>query len=349
MSEPITAPTPAVENKAEDVKPLEPSTLATEETKPEETTQAALVTEDNTAETAAPVAATEETPAETSAEAAVEPVTSGVLGYKAPGLIKHFKFSKRYFWLGDEAISTQHLSHYLRGTEARIAHPVAAWSSQTGKGLLYLVKSESEKSHPQDVIALADTTDLQKASPHEFSFKVHGDKHTFKAANDAERNGWFLAIEQAVEEAKASKDEIRKSEGYQESVKHLGKPAALAGGVAPGGAAASAAAVSGATAAAVAKKEEETTSAEPVEGAARVNSHSSSSSDEAAKKEKKEAKKSRSVSRGKRNSIFASFLGKKEDKEVKKEEEKTEEKHAAEGAATGAVVAGGAATGKPSG
>lgn len=89
MSEPTTVPAPVVENKAEDVKPLEPSTLATEETtKPEETTQAALVTDN----TATPVAAAEEDkPAEgTTAkeEASVEPITSGVLGYKAPGLIK---------------------------------------------------------------------------------------------------------------------------------------------------------------------------------------------------------------------------------------------------------------------
>ena len=65
-----------------------------------------------------------------------------------------FKFNKRYFWLGDEAISTQNLSHYLRGTEPRIAQPIAAWSSHTGKGLLYFVKSESEKSHPHDVLCL---------------------------------------------------------------------------------------------------------------------------------------------------------------------------------------------------
>ncbi|GAM83553.1 hypothetical protein ANO11243_015410 [Dothideomycetidae sp. 11243] len=359
MSEQATVPVPAEEPKIE-AQAVEPTTLATEETKPVEATPAVASSEE-----VPPVIAAEEKPAETAVakDASVEPITSGVLGYKAPGLLKygqppccdlgssdhyirHLKSSKRYFWLGNEPISTQHLSHYLRGTEAKIAHPVAAWSSQTGKGLLFLVKTEAEKNHPQDVLPLADATDVHKSAAQEFSFKIHGEKHTFKAANDAERNGWFVAIEEAVKEAKASKDGIRRSDGYQDTVKHLGmhhfhnetwKPAALAGGIAAGGAAATTIA---------AKKEEHHESAtEPAEPAARVNStRSVSSSDDAAKRDKNDAKKSRSVSRGKRASIFGSLLGKKEDKEVKKDEEKAEEKPATEGHVADAALTGGAAT-----
>ncbi|PSK45347.1 hypothetical protein B9Z65_2487 [Elsinoe australis] len=357
MSAPTTT-APVVDSTVNKTKPAELPTQTPETSAPVESTTASetpAATEENKVEDTKPVeatTATEDKPVEAAAakeEKPVEPVTSGVLGYKAPGLVHQFKFSKRYFWLGDEPFSTQSLSHYLRGTEAKIAHPVAAWSSQTGKGLLYLVKSESEKSHPQDVILLADVTDLKKDSPHEFSFKAHNEKHAFKAANDAERNGWYSAIEKAIAEAKEAKEEIHKSEGYQESVKHLGKPAALAGGVAAGGAAAGAAAAKKSEDKPEEVKAEE--KKEQTEGPARANSSSSSSSSDAEKAvkkaEKKNKSKSRSASRGKRSSIFGSFLGKKEEheakkevKEEKKEEAKAEDKPVAEAAAvTGAAAA----------
>ncbi|PNS19911.1 hypothetical protein CAC42_7878 [Sphaceloma murrayae] len=347
---------PVQETKAELPKPLELPAETTESPAPvATTTEGPATTDEKTAEETKPsdLPTTEDKPVETPVikeEKPVEPVTSGVLGYKAPGLVHLFKFSKRYFWLGDEAVTTQSLSHYLRGTEAKTAHPVAAWSSQTGKGLLYLTKTEAEKAHPQDVILLADVTDLKKDSPHEFTFKVHGEKHAFKANTDSERDGWYAAIEKAIAEAKESKEGILKSEGYQESIKHLGKPAALAGGVA-----------AGTTAAAASKKSEDKTDdvkPEETEGPARAGSTSSSSSsdaEKAAKKAEKKSKsksKSRSASRGKRSSIFGSLLGKKEEqeakkdvKEDKKEEAKADDKPVAEAAAaTSAAAAGTAAT-----
>lgn len=55
-----------------------------------------------------------------------------------------------------------------------------------------------------------------------FHFKLHGGKHTFEAHTLAERNGWFLAFEKAIEEAKVAKDEILASESYKEELTKLG-------------------------------------------------------------------------------------------------------------------------------
>lgn len=108
-----------------------------------------------------------------------------------------------------------------------------------------------------------------------------------------------------------------------ETDSNTGKPAALAGGVAAGGVAATAAH----------KHHEPTKEVEPVsadtpetETQARI-----VSSDE--EDNIKKNQKSRSVSRGKRSSIFGSLLGKKEEIQEKKEikkEEKAEEKEAKE-------------------
>jgi len=86
-----------------------------------------------------------------------------------------------------------------------------------------MTKTEAEKSHPQEIISLADVTDLVKNAHDEFSFKIHGEKHTFKATNDTERDAWYVAIEKAVPEAKESKETVHGSEKYQETIKHLGK------------------------------------------------------------------------------------------------------------------------------
>lgn len=77
-----------------------------------------------------------------------------------------FRFSKKYFWLGEEAVPTQSLSHYLRGEKAEVAHPTAAWSSQTGKGLLYFVKHADEKATPAGVLNLVRTDFARLVPPH---------------------------------------------------------------------------------------------------------------------------------------------------------------------------------------
>jgi hypothetical protein len=65
-----------------------------------------------------------------------------------------FRTSHKYFWFGEEPVPTSKLSAYLRGEKADVAHPVAAWSSVTGKGLLYFVKHADQKETPAGVLNL---------------------------------------------------------------------------------------------------------------------------------------------------------------------------------------------------
>lgn len=308
---PVVEPTPVVA-AAPAVDPIADKPTETVEPKVEETPK----TEGEAA------AATEEKKDEKPEEKPVEPIYSGALGYKAPGLKNAFRFSKKYFWFGsEEPVSTQSLSQYLRGEKAEVAHPTAAWSSQTGKGLLYFVKHADQKETPAGVLNLADATDLSKDGVVAFFFKLHGHKHTFEAQTLPERNGWFVAFEKAIQDAATAKSGIVESEGYKEELTKLGKPATLA--------------ATAAKESSTPKKSTDVTP-KPVETEAAAasasaapartgsSSSSSSSSDEEKKKKKKAKSKSRSVSRGKRASIFGGFLGKKDKAEEKKEEKKDE-------------------------
>ncbi|KZM22812.1 uncharacterized protein EKO05_0001495 [Ascochyta rabiei] len=254
-------------------------------------------------------------------EKVAEPIYSGALGYKAPGLKNAFRFAKKYFWFGEEPVPASSLGEYLRGEKPEVAHPVAAWSSQTGKGLLYFVKHADKKDSPAGVLNLAYATDLVKDGTIAFAFKIHGHKHAFEAQTLTERDGWFVAVEKAIAEAKEAKDGIESSEAYKEEKTKLGKPTTLAAAT---------------TAPTAPKKSTDATRPAETEapvaeaaGPTRTGSSSSSSSSDAEKKNKKKAakSKSRSVSR-KRASIFGGLLGKKDNKadehvaepEVKKDE-----------------------------
>ncbi|KAF2833029.1 hypothetical protein CC86DRAFT_365021 [Ophiobolus disseminans] len=264
------------------------------------------------------VAPVEEKKEETKPEAKVaEPIYSGALGYKAPGLKNAFRFSKKYFWFGEEPVPASNLKEYLRGEKPEVANSVAAWSSQTGKGLLYFVKHADQKAHPAGVLNLAYATELHKDGTIAFALKISGHKHTFEAQSAPERDGWYVAVEKAIAEAKEAKEGIESSEGYKEHKEKISKPTTLA--------AATASTPKKSTDAT--PKPAETTETPAAEEAivaapVRAGSSSSSSSDEQ-KKAKKIKSKSRSVSRGKRASIFGGLLGKK-DKAEEKAEHKVE-------------------------
>lgn len=331
MSAPVDAPKPVEVPEvgtAGTVEPAPAPVVATEPVVAAPVAEEAPKTEEvpkteGEAAAAAPVEEAKE-------EKVVEPIYSGALGYKAPGLKNAFRFAKKYFWFGEEPVAADNLREYLRGEKPEVAHPVAAWSSQTGKGLLFFVKHADQKEHPAGVLNLAYATDLAKDGAVAFAFKISGHKHTFEATTAAERDGWFVAVEKAITEAKASKDTIESSEGYKENKEKIGKPTALAG-------ATSSAPKKSMDATPKLAEGETAAAGEPV--AARAGSSSSSSSDE--EKRKKAAKsKSRSVSRGKRASLFGGLLGKK-DKEPKEETDavKTEpEVKTEEPAAVPAVV-----------
>ncbi|QIX01611.1 hypothetical protein AMS68_007128 [Peltaster fructicola] len=250
-----------------------------------------------TAAEAAPAAAAAET-----AEKPVEPVNEGLLGYKAPGLLKQFTFAKKDFWFSDEPVSPAGLELYLRGEKADISHPVVAWASQTGKGLLFFVKKgETDKTRPAGVLPLYEVTDLKKSGTHEFTFRLHNQNHTFKASDEAERDGWYHSIEKSVEHGKASLESVRESEAYKSELAKLSSAGTT---LTPGGAVVP-------VSASYPRK-----SAEFDTAVANAKPAGSDDEDEL----KKNNNKSRSNSRG----VLARLRGKKEELEAKVEEKKEE-------------------------
>ncbi|EDN10307.1 predicted protein [Histoplasma mississippiense (nom. inval.)] len=244
-------------------------------------------------------AAAEDTPKEES-NPEIKPASEGFLGYKAPGLVKGLRFSKRFCWFSDDAVEIKQLTAYFQNEKLSVAHPTAAWASQTGKGLLFFAKRAEDKAAPTGIINLADISDIAKESANEFHFKLGGHKHTFQAANGDERTSWIVALEAKAAEAKNEKETITSSDGYKAELEKMTKPPVVA--------------------AAAPKKSLEKKESASKEG-------DEESKEEEKKEEKSEQKeKSRSQSR-KRASIFGSFLAKKdEEKKEDKKEEKADAK-----------------------
>lgn len=396
-SAPTTESTPNTESNIGEIR-------TTEATTSDEIKQDAAVAT-TTTEAAKDTAKDEATTgtATTEEKRPVEPVTEGILGYKPPGLLKlvfsssfwpspikpltlyrRLTYSKREFWLSDDAVVPQHLDLYLRGEKPEIAHPVVAWASQSGKGLLFFnKKGEASRSKPAHVLALYDASELKKMQPYEFQFKIGTHQHSFKASSDAERDGWYVAIEKAMELSKASKESVRDSEGYKAEMEKLSMYSRLSSGfsfyglleepawkicrttttivsnkprepdkpnVMAGNAAAAGGAASNKRSQSVPKK---STDVDNAEGAKRTGSSSSSSGEET--KDKKN--KSRSTSRGmlgrlkgKKDEVETKREAKKEEKSETKEEKEEEKADAKEGEKTGdtAPMAGGAALDAPS-
>ncbi|PYH42093.1 uncharacterized protein BP01DRAFT_304088 [Aspergillus saccharolyticus JOP 1030-1] len=216
----------------------------------------------------------------------VTPASEGVLGYKAPGLVKGLRFAKRFFYFHDEAVEAKQLSAFHQNEKPVVANPIAAWASQTGKGLLFFTKRAEDKASPAGIFNLSEVSDVAKEGASEFHFKVNGHKHTFQATSSTERDSWVLALETKAAEAKAEKETIVASEGYKAELEKLNKPAV----------------------------------AEHVKKAAEPKEEAAPAEDQ---KDEKATAKSRSQSR-KRASIFGTLMGKKEEAEEKKEEQKEE-------------------------
>jgi Pleckstrin homology domain len=59
-----------------------------------------------------------------------------------------------YFWFGEEAVEAKKFSTFLSKAATDYAHNAAAWSSQTGKGLLYYAKNKESTDAPLGVLPL---------------------------------------------------------------------------------------------------------------------------------------------------------------------------------------------------
>jgi len=281
VEEPVVAPAPATETETPVADPV-PEVKAAEE--PVTETPA-------TTEEAAP------------AKEEAKPVEEGVLGYKAPGLLKSLFAQKKFFWFGSEPVEVKNLHSYLRGEKQEANHN-AAWASHTGKGLLFFSKKSSEKATPAGIINLSEASDITHEGPIAFHFNIGTHKHTFEASTLAERDGWVSALKTKIAEAKEIAPSVKEHETYKENHEKLSKPAVTAAPIA------------------TAKKSVEVKKEEKAEAKEEKKEEKAEAKEEK-KEEKKEVKerKSRSASR-KRASIFGSIpgFGKKEEKTEAKEE-----------------------------
>ena len=64
---------------------------------------------------------------------------------------------------------------------------------------------------------------MTKVDFNDFSFKLHGHKHTFQAQSRAERDAWIAAIEAKATEAKGAREGIVSSAGYKSSLEKIGR------------------------------------------------------------------------------------------------------------------------------
>ncbi|KUL91492.1 hypothetical protein ZTR_01609 [Talaromyces verruculosus] len=212
---PVAEPAPAVtEPAAEAPAEAAPATEATEAPAAEATEAAAV-----------------EAPKEEAKEE-VTPATDGTLGYKGPGLVKSFRFTKRFFYFSEDAVEAKNLTSYLVSEKSSAAaQRTAAWATQTGKGLLFLTKRAEDKATPAGIFNLSEVSDITKEGSTEFSFKTHGHKHVFQATSAAERDGWVAALNTKSAEAEADKETVTGSEGYKAELEKLTKPAVVAAAV----------------------------------------------------------------------------------------------------------------------
>lgn len=72
-------------------------------------------------------------------------------------------------------------------------------------------------------IIQADASNVTKEGYNQFSFKAGSHQHRFEATKAEERDSWVVAIEKAIEEAKALKEEVTGRESYKKNVEEYCK------------------------------------------------------------------------------------------------------------------------------
>lgn len=248
---------------------------------------------------AEPVVAAQDKVSEPEAAAAEEkkedepakPIEEGHLSHKTAGqsFPKNLLGSKDFFFFGSEAFEAKALDAYKKSQKnAEAAINNVAWAAHTGKGLLF----GGDKKAPSHVINLAHATEPETEGSNKFHLTAHGNKHTFKAANTAERDNWVAQLKAKINEAKELATSVTESETYKQTLESF-KPAA---------------------------KEEKAPEAAKEEAAAEETPAEAAATEEAKEEPKTEEPKRRSASR-KRASFFG--FGKKD--VLPKEEAKTEE------------------------
>ncbi|KAJ9419592.1 Pleckstrin homology domain-containing protein [Fusarium oxysporum] len=162
-----------------------------------ETPTEALATEDKPAEEDKPT----ETEKSKTENKEIKPIEEGHLGHKAHDVSfpRSLIASKEFFFFGTDAFEPKALTQYLKTEKsAETAHSNIAWASHTGQGLLFF----GDKMNPSGIISLADATEPEIDASHKFHFTSKGNKHSFRAANTAERDNWVAQLKLKIAEAK---------------------------------------------------------------------------------------------------------------------------------------------------
>ncbi|KAI7776692.1 hypothetical protein LA080_004669 [Diaporthe eres] len=158
---------------------------------------------------AAEADATAAAPAAEEAKKEAEPVEDGQLEHKGSNFPKNFIYSKKFFWFGSEAVDPKKVPALLKD------HHLAAWASETGKGLLFFNEKGQDKAAPTSAIALHDAVEPTAEGPNKFVLSSKGHKHTFKAGSAAERDNWVSQIKLRIAEAKELAQTVTESEQYK--------------------------------------------------------------------------------------------------------------------------------------
>ncbi|KAG9255981.1 Pleckstrin homology domain-containing protein [Emericellopsis atlantica] len=208
-----TAPalTAAVETPKIEETPI-PSTQPTEENKTAEEPKA----EDKVADETKPAEETTDAKAEEKKEE-VKPIEEGHLGHKAQGASfpKNLIGSKEFFFFGTDAVEPKALTGYQKNEKSTATYQSnVAWASETGKGLLFI----GEKSAPTGIINLSDATEPETEGANKFTLTSKGNKHSFKAANAAERDNWVAQLKLKIAEAKELAATVTESATYKSTL-----------------------------------------------------------------------------------------------------------------------------------
>jgi len=62
--------------------------------------------------------------------------------------------SKKFFWFGTDAVEVKGISAFKADKSPEVAHAIAAWAAETGKGLLFFTEKSEDKSVPHGAVLL---------------------------------------------------------------------------------------------------------------------------------------------------------------------------------------------------
>jgi hypothetical protein len=88
-------------------------------------------------------------------------------------LCRSLRFAKRFFYFNDEAVEAKQLSSFHQNEKPAVANPIAAWASQTGKGLLFITKRAEDKAHPSHIINLVSCAKHAMKKEHKCKLTIH--------------------------------------------------------------------------------------------------------------------------------------------------------------------------------